>query len=369
MERATIDDHAQQATSRRALLASFGAVGGALAGGALLAACGRPATTESTSETAGESRPAHPHLVRVLAASSLYGTGLLQSIAGGFEHHTGYRVQVATAADVLGKSLSGGGDLVVCDYVYGTLPSGHPRGHGAGHRQRGGGSGAGGGGGGSGTGDGRGGGGGGGGGGSRPGTRQGPRSSGMSTESFVLGGHGLWPAPFLSLGAMLLGPPSDPAGVLGYASAVAAIQRIAATNSLYLVPADPLTAYFDQLVFTLGDVTEGAWWTPTTEAGEDALALAARHRAYTIWAGGPIPAPLAQSLVPMVSTDPLLRRDFVSIVVNPAKVGGVNAVGAEALQGYLVEPATQATVYSYRGQAKGEPEPAMLPDGADDVAI
>lgn len=369
MEDDTAHDCASQATSRRTLLASFGALGGALAGGALLGACGTPAATQRAGQSGVSGRPSHPHLVRVIAAASIYATGVLGYLAGGFERASGYRVDLATSGDVLHSAMQGRADLVICDYVYGAITKGHPRGHGRGAHQ---GSGNG-----TGPGTGRGIPGSGTGHGVPAGSTAGSTGSGtgkgggmqpgITTESFVMGGHGLWPAPFLSISAMIAGPPSDPAGIRGEPSAVAAIQRIAATASAYVVPGDPLAAYLDQLLFTLGNVTEGSWWEPTTMTGQDALALAADRSAYTIWNGGPIPASLAKAVLPMVTTDPLLRRDFVSVVVNPARVPAVNALGAEALQNYLVEPDIQAAAYTYG--ISGGMGIQMLPDGSDDIAV
>jgi len=357
------DHGSPHTTSRRTLLASFGALGGALAGGALIGACGTVAATKHAGQDSPSGRPAHPRLVRVLAATPIYATGVLAYLAGGFERASGYRVDVSSSANVLGSALQGQADLVVCDYVYGTLATGHPRRHGRGGHQGGGrgtGPGTGRGSPGSGTGHGI------------PGSGTGTGTGhaiepGVTTESFVMGGQGLWPAPFLSLSAMIAGPPSDPAHIRGEPSALRAMQQIAATRSAYVVPADPLVAYLDQLLFALGNITEGSWWQPTTSTGQPALSLAADRSAYTIWSGGPIPASLASAIVPMVTTDPLLRRDFVSIVVNPARVPEVNALGAEALQNYLVEPDTQAAAYSY-GLSAGE-RLGMLPDGSDDIAV
>jgi ABC-type tungstate transport system permease subunit len=51
---------------------------------------------------------------------------------------------------------------------------------------------------------------------------------------------------------------------------------------------------------------------------------------------------------PLVLSDPLLQRPMVSVVVNPETVGGVNAPGANALQDFLLAPATQARMREVR---------------------
>ena len=54
------------------------------------------------------------------------------------------------------------------------------------------------------------------------------------------------------------------------------------------------------------------------------------------------------NLEPLVVGDPLFQRIMVSIVVDSKKVPGVNADGARAFERYLLAPATQAQVRTFR---------------------
>jgi ABC-type tungstate transport system permease subunit len=76
-------------------------------------------------------------------------------------------------------------------------------------------------------------------------------------------------------------------------------------------------------------------------------------------------ATVAGQLVPMVTTDPLLQRLMVAIVVNPDTVAGVNSPGAIALQSYLISAPVQAKVYSFR--EPGFTTPTFWPAGVSDV--
>ena len=88
---------------------------------------------------------------------------------------------------------------------------------------------------------------------------------------------------------------------------------------------------------------------PTRATGRTAPSARVGTGAYTFWGLTPFlrvsgQAPLA--LEPLVLADPLLQRLLVSVIVKPAKVSGVNAEGARALQAHLLSPATQARIRS-----------------------
>ena len=53
-------------------------------------------------------------------------------------------------------------------------------------------------------------------------------------------------------------------------------------------------------------------------------------------------------LEPLVTGDPVFQRIMVAIVVNPKTVRGVDNAGAEAFQAFLLTPATQAKIASFR---------------------
>jgi ABC-type tungstate transport system permease subunit len=50
----------------------------------------------------------------------------------------------------------------------------------------------------------------------------------------------------------------------------------------------------------------------------------------------------------LVVADPMLQRVMVSIVVNPARVRGVDEAGALAFEHYLLDPSTQARIRAFR---------------------
>jgi ABC-type tungstate transport system permease subunit len=149
--------------------------------------------------------------------------------------------------------------------------------------------------------------------------------------------------------ALILGPPSDPGRIRGLGAAEA-MRRIA-TSGAYFVSAvsDIRIDYLNELLLASAGLEKGDWYVPSHLVGTALLQQAAAGKAYTVWGDEYASLrPLSGHLVPLVTTDPVLQRAMVTIVVNPTKVSGVNSVGAHALQAYLTEASTQAKILAFR---------------------
>jgi tungstate transport system substrate-binding protein len=166
-----------------------------------------------------------------------------------------------------------------------------------------------------------------------------------------LEGYGLWPLALFNNQALIVGPPADPAGIRGMASASAAVAKIAQTpGATFLVATtDTRIYYLDLLLQAASGAKKGPWYQTSSAVGTNLLQQAASKGAYTIWGDetSSLKA-VASQLTPLVLTDPVLQRGLVSIVVNPEKVSGVNFHGAHQLQSYLTDPVTQAAVLNFR---------------------
>jgi ABC-type tungstate transport system permease subunit len=328
-------------------------------------------------------------VVRVTTVFTPYSSGLLPHLVPAFEAaHPGVRVEVTAANDVFTPAMNGDVDLLVVHYYHLGQPTrtpgrvGEPKKSGVipGSGQGGGIGGGSGSGGGTGSGTGTGGGAGGGGGsggsvspgsGSGRGTGAGPGNAGagsggvlpggfsypagsspgtITTGGFILDGYGLWPLMLFANQAVLIGPPSDPARVRGL-PAIEAMRRIATTSGSYYLAniSDIRIDFLEELLLAGAGISKGDWYVQSGTVGTSLLQQAAAGNAYTIW--GDETASLkavAGKLEPLVVTDPLLQRAMVSIVINPRRVGGINADGAHDFQTYLTEPATQARILAFR---------------------
>ena len=171
-------------------------------------------------------------------------------------------------------------------------------------------------------------------------------------EPFLLEGLGLWPHSVFANQAALVGPPSDPAGVRGLADATEAFRRIAATRSSFVVNHNSGIKYLEELLWEgAGRPERGGSYVDLGLEGRPAIAAAAERGAYALW--GLIPFRRSQGqrelqLEPLVTADPLFQRVMVAVVVRPDRVPRVNVDGAMAFQSYLIAPATQARISTFR---------------------
>jgi tungstate transport system substrate-binding protein len=171
-------------------------------------------------------------------------------------------------------------------------------------------------------------------------------------EPFVTEGLGLWPHPVFANQMALLGPPSDPARVRGLKDAAEAFRRIAESKSPFVANNGAGAKYLEEILWTSAGVHEkGSWHLNLKSEGKKAAQDAAQKGAYVLWGLPPFLRLKRQGpidLTPLVVGDPILQRIMVSIVVNPKKVAGVNADGAQAFQEFLIAPATQARIRAFR---------------------
>ncbi|MCB1957077.1 MAG: substrate-binding domain-containing protein [Rhodocyclaceae bacterium] len=177
-------------------------------------------------------------------------------------------------------------------------------------------------------------------------------------EAFVMGGHGRWPRTVFSNEVAIIGPPDDPAGVRGMSDAAAALKKIAASGSPFIANQLPGVSYLtDILLATGGHLEKGKWYVDEGVAKGQALRLASDRKGYVIF--GALPFLRIQSrhglaLTLLVTADPILQRVMASTVVNPEKHPQAQVAGATALQDFLLLPATQALIASYRSPGSTE---------------
>ena len=171
-------------------------------------------------------------------------------------------------------------------------------------------------------------------------------------EPFVAAGFGMWPHPVLANQMTLLGPASDPAHVRGLTDAAEAFRRIARTQAPFMVNSTAGAKYLEEILWTsAGQPTKGDWYINPELHGAEVVRAADKKGAYVLWGLPPFLRLKRQTpvnLEPLVISDPVFQRIMVSTVVNPKQVKGVNSVGAQALQTFLIAPATQARIRAFR---------------------
>jgi tungstate transport system substrate-binding protein len=245
--------------------------------------------------------------VRLAVVNTPSQSGLLASLLPPFEQASGYRVEVYSGEDVYLQADSGKADIIISHY--GKTP----------------------------------------------------------VEAFVTSGKGLWPRPVFSNQSVLVGPKSDPARIRGLTDPFEAMKKIAASESPYVAPANPVGRYLSELLLAgAGNPARGAWYIETNQPRGRGMKLAETRGAYTIW--GSVPFERFRhshdtDLEVMVAATPVFHRVMATIVVNPAKFAGVNVEGARALEAYLLSPSTQAAIAAFREE--GLERQSWWPAGRD----
>jgi len=255
--------------------------------------------------------------VRLAVVPSPEGTGLLHELLPDFERESGYRVVVYSGEDLYDVARAGQADLVISHY---------------GHN---------------------------------------------GTEAFMTQGLGLWPRAVFANQIAMIGPNGDPAQIRGLQDAGEAFRQIALSRSgaQFVSNNSAVMKYIESMLWeAAGRPAKNLWYVDQGASEADGMALAARIKAYYIFALPPFLTwqhtcpnnarseggewPLARpSAVPHYPTPcgmealvlaGMPARIMVSIVVNPQRFPAVNLVGATALQEYLLRPAVQARIESFR---------------------
>jgi tungstate transport system substrate-binding protein len=248
--------------------------------------------------------PEHRSSVRLLTVGAALTGGMLADLVADFEEESGYRVTVSAAGeDIFDQARAGEADLVMAHLGFTEL------------------------------------------------------------QDFVSEGRGRWPATVLANTVAFIIPPSDPAGVREVDDPVEAFRLIADHRSPFIVNDLGETRYTDTLWNATGRPDKQDWFLDLGLSGAAAVREAERRDGYTLWGLRPFlmlqqPQPL--DLEPEVFDDSLLQRIIASVVVE-LPPGKVNERGADALQRYLVDPATQASIRSFR--LPGIDRPVFWPAG------
>jgi tungstate transport system substrate-binding protein len=231
--------------------------------------------------------------VRLAVVNTPSFSGLIDALIKDFEAQSGYHVEVYSGSDVYDHARAGQADIVISHY--GKAP----------------------------------------------------------VERFVLEGYGLWPRTVFSNQAAIIGHRSDPAHIKGMTNAAQAFAAIAKAKAPFVANDLPGVKYLTEMLWQEAGAPDKAGWFLELGASKgQAVAAAEEKRGYVIFGAYPFLFRYAKKhdteMEIMVAADPLLQRVMASIVVNEAKVPGVNTAGATALQKFLLEPKTQAAIAAFR---------------------
>jgi tungstate transport system substrate-binding protein len=185
-----------------------------------------------------------------------------------------------------------------------------------------------------------------------------------SEVAFVTAGWGINRTLVMHNDFIIVGPVSDPAGISGETSALAALKKIADTKSTFYSRGDNSgTDQLDKKIWAAAGVTvkDGAttnpsWYVEGNTAMGALLLIADQKGGYTMSDRATYLANTANiSSKIMVQGDPLLLNIYHAIEVNPAKFPGIiNDAAAKAFIQFMVSPATQALIATYGADKYGQ---------------
>jgi tungstate transport system substrate-binding protein len=175
--------------------------------------------------------------------------------------------------------------------------------------------------------------------------------SGDITTNLVADGYGRNMRPWARNDLVIVGPPSDPAGIAGMSDGVEAVRRIAATQAPFLDCRDIGAREVAHTLWARAGITPIGDWVISDrgETNRSMVLYAEAHGAYVIVGRMPILAgkmPVGGMRI-MVDQDPGMRRPYIVMEANPLMCPGVNAEGAKALVGYLLSDKVQAFLDEY----------------------
>jgi tungstate transport system substrate-binding protein len=165
-------------------------------------------------------------------------------------------------------------------------------------------------------------------------------------------GFGEFPRLVFSSPGTLLGPAADPAAIRGSTDVVDAFARIARAGATFVVNDQDGLRYVAEVARAAAGLARNERYVDRGTRGPDALRAAVQLGGYTMWGLMPFLRMKQQqpqlALEALFTRDQLLKSVMITTAVNGQKVPGVNSAGARALQQFLVEPATQAKVRTFR---------------------
>jgi tungstate transport system substrate-binding protein len=157
---------------------------------------------------------------------------------------------------------------------------------------------------------------------------------------------------------VIIGPADDAARIRGLADAVAAMRRIAASQSRFVSRGDKSgTNILERELWKRAGVEPtGAWYIESGQGMGQTLGIADDRRAYTITDRATYLAFGKRVNLPiLVEKDRPLLNIYSVMEVNPANGPRVNTAGGKAFAEFILSPETQAVIKTFGVAKYGQP--------------
>jgi len=170
-------------------------------------------------------------------------------------------------------------------------------------------------------------------------------------DQFVAEGHGTERYDVMYNDFIIIGPPSDPAGISGMESAAEAFARIAETESIFVSRGDESGTHNKELAIwkEAGIEPSGDWYQSAGQGMGAVITIANEQQGYTLSDRATFVAFDAEGLelVILVEGDPILFNPYGVIPVNPETHPGVNYEAAQQFAEWITSLETQELIASF----------------------
>lgn len=170
-------------------------------------------------------------------------------------------------------------------------------------------------------------------------------------DRFVADGHGVNRRDIMYNDFVILGPPTDPAGVAGARDAADMMRRIADSGAAFISRGDNSGTHNRerQLWAAAGVTPSGGWYREVGQGMGAVITIANEEEAYTLADRGTYLSYRSDIDLTVVGEgDEALFNPYGIIAVNPANYPDNNYVGAMALIAFLTSPEGQELIGTYR---------------------
>ncbi len=178
-------------------------------------------------------------------------------------------------------------------------------------------------------------------------------------DAFMEAGHGIRREDVMYNDFVILGPPTDPAGLQGMTNAAKAFQKIARAEAAFVSRGDESGTHTKEKAIwkTTGREPSGDWYISAGQGMGAVLTMADEQQAYTLSDRATYLARTLEGteLEILVEGDPLLFNPYGVIAVNPDKGPHIKADLANSFIEWLISVPTQEKIAQFGVAEFGSP--------------
>jgi tungstate transport system substrate-binding protein len=170
-------------------------------------------------------------------------------------------------------------------------------------------------------------------------------------DEFMANGHGVRREDVMYNDFVIVGSPSDPAGIKGMTSAAGAFKKIAGSQALFISRGDDSGTYTKELSIWKNAELEpaGDWYLSAGQGMGEVLTMAAEQQGYTLSDRATYLArsKVGLDLEVLVEGDPLLFNPYGVIAVDPEKNANIEAELANRFIDWLISLPVQEKIAAF----------------------